>query len=63
VLAVVVLTPTAANVGRYTAAGLPPHVIAGSGHSPMVEKPGEFVAAIRQFVGGAGGAVTSPVRQ
>ena len=46
-----VLTPTAANVARYTAAGLPPKVIAGSGHSPMVEKPEEFLATVREFVG------------
>ena len=45
-----VLTPTAGNVARYTEAGLPPHVIAGSGHSPMVEKPDEFVSAIKDFV-------------
>lgn len=45
-----VLTPTAPNVARYTAAGLPPHVIAGSGHSPMVEKPDEFLSAIGEFV-------------
>ena len=35
---------------RYTAAGLPPHLIAGSGHSPMVEKPDQFLAAIGDFV-------------
>ncbi|MUL47499.1 alpha/beta hydrolase [Mycobacterium sp. CBMA293] len=45
-----VLTPTAANVARYTAAGLPPHIIEGSGHSPMVEKPDQFLAAIGDFV-------------
>ena len=44
-----VLTPTADNVARYTRAGLPPHVIAGSGHSPMVEKPDEFVSAVSEF--------------
>ena len=38
------------NVARYTAAGLPPHLIAGSGHSPMVEKPDEFLAAVGDFV-------------
>ena len=45
-----VLTPTAGNVERYTAAGLPPRVIAGSGHSPMVEKPDEFTSAVTEFV-------------
>ena len=45
-----VLTPTAPNVARYTEAGLPPHLIAGSGHSPMVEKPDQFLAAIGDFV-------------
>lgn len=45
-----VLVPTAANVARYTEAGLPPRLIAGSGHSPMVQKPDEFVSAVREFV-------------
>lgn len=45
-----VLTPTAANVERYRAAGLSPVLIAGSGHSPMVEKPDAFVAAIADFI-------------
>lgn len=45
-----VLTPTAPNVTSYTAAGLSPRVIAGSGHSPMVEKPAEFLSAISEFV-------------
>jgi pimeloyl-ACP methyl ester carboxylesterase len=45
-----VLTPTAPNVKRYDAAGLHPRVIAGSGHSPMVENPGAFVAAITEFI-------------
>jgi pimeloyl-ACP methyl ester carboxylesterase len=45
-----VLTPTAANVDRYRAAGLTPLIIAGSGHSPMVEKPDAFVAAISDFI-------------
>lgn len=45
-----VLTPTQPNVARFTEAGLPPTVIAGSGHSPMVEKPDEFVSAITEFV-------------
>nr|WP_208103644.1 alpha/beta hydrolase [Mycolicibacterium sp. CBMA 226] len=45
-----VLTPTASNVARYTAACLPPHLIAGSGHSPMVEKPEQFLVAIGDFV-------------
>ncbi len=44
-----VLTPTQANVDRYRAAGLQPRVIAGSGHSPMVEKPTEFISAVRDF--------------
>jgi pimeloyl-ACP methyl ester carboxylesterase len=45
-----VLTPTAANVERYRQAGLAPIVIPGSGHSPMVEAPGEFVNAITEFI-------------
>lgn len=45
-----VLTPTAANVERYREAGLTPVVIAGSGHSPIVEAPGEFVNAITEFI-------------
>jgi len=45
-----VLTPTAANVARYEQAGLKPRVIAGSGHSPMVEKPDDFLAALREFL-------------
>lgn len=45
-----VLTPTAPNVTRYTAAGMSPRIIAGAGHSPMVEKPAEFVSAIADFV-------------
>ncbi|MFI5506412.1 alpha/beta fold hydrolase [Mycobacterium sp. NPDC051804] len=45
-----VLTPTASNVERYRQAGLTPVVIPGSGHSPMVEEPGEFVNAITEFV-------------
>lgn len=45
-----VLTPTAANVARFAEAGLPPGVIVGSGHSPMVEKPDEFLSAITEFV-------------
>jgi pimeloyl-ACP methyl ester carboxylesterase len=44
------LTPTAANVERYRGAGLTPVVIPGSGHSPMVEAPGEFVNAITEFI-------------
>ena len=45
-----VLTPTDPNVTRYLAAGLSPRIIAGSGHSPMVEKPDEFLSAIGEFV-------------
>ncbi|OBF44361.1 alpha/beta hydrolase [Mycolicibacterium peregrinum] len=45
-----VLTPTAPNVQRYTAVGLPPVVIKGSGHSPMVEQPDQFLAAVTGFV-------------
>jgi pimeloyl-ACP methyl ester carboxylesterase len=45
-----VLTPTAGNVERYREAGLTPVVISGSGHSPMVEAPGEFVNAITEFI-------------
>ena len=45
-----VLTPTTANVERYREAGLTPVVIPGSGHSPMVEAPGEFVNAITEFI-------------
>lgn len=45
-----VLTPTASNVERYTAAGLPPVVIKGSGHTPMVEQPDQFLAAVTPFL-------------
>ncbi|OLP01279.1 alpha/beta hydrolase [Mycolicibacterium porcinum] len=45
-----VLTPTAPNVERYTAAGLPPVVIKDSGHTPMVEQPDQFLAAVTDFV-------------
>ncbi|MGV0679185.1 alpha/beta hydrolase [Mycolicibacterium fortuitum] len=45
-----VLTPTAPNVERYTAAGLPPVVIKGSGHTPMVEQPDQFLAAVTAFI-------------
>lgn len=48
-----VLAPTRANVDRYRAAGLAPVIIAGSGHSPMVEKPAEFITAVGAFVRGA----------
>ncbi len=44
------LTPTAPNVARYTAAGLAPVVIKGSGHTPMVEQPDRFLAAVAPFV-------------
>lgn len=47
-----VLTPTGVNVHRYTAAGLPPRIIAGAGHSPALERPDAFVAAIKDFVAG-----------
>ncbi|WNG82222.1 alpha/beta hydrolase [Mycobacterium sp. ITM-2016-00316] len=46
------LTPTDPNVTRYSAAGLTPRIIAGAGHSPMVEKPDEFLSAIGEFVRG-----------
>jgi pimeloyl-ACP methyl ester carboxylesterase len=45
-----VLTPTTSNVERYAAAGLDPRVIAGSGHSPLVEAPAAFVAVITDFI-------------
>lgn len=45
-----VLTPTAPNVERYTEAGLTPVVIKGSGHTPMVEQPDQFLAAVTDFV-------------
>lgn len=47
-----VLTPTQANVDRYREAGLQSVVIAGSGHTPMVEKPTEFLGAVEGFVHG-----------
>lgn len=47
-----VLTPTQANVDRYRAAGLAPVIIAGSGHSPIVEKPTEFLSAVKEFIRG-----------
>ncbi len=45
-----VLTPTAPNVARYTEVGLPPVIIKGSGHSPMVEQPDQFLAAVTPFL-------------
>ncbi|WP_273733931.1 alpha/beta fold hydrolase [Mycolicibacterium septicum] len=45
-----VLTPTAPNVERYTEAGLTPVVIKGSGHTPMVERPDQFLAGVADFV-------------
>ena len=48
-----VLTPTQANVDRYRAAGLNPVIIAGSGHSTMVEKPAEFLSVVQGFVSGS----------
>ena len=45
-----VLTPTASNVERYGAVGLHPRVIPDSGHSPLVETPAAFVAAITDFI-------------
>ena len=45
-----VLTPTATNVDRYRAAGLTPTIISGSGHSPIVETPDAFVAAVVDFI-------------
>lgn len=45
-----VLTPTAPNVERYTAAGLPPVMIKGSGHTPMVEQPDQFLAEVTGFI-------------
>ena len=45
-----VLTPTATNVARYRAAGLTPMIISGSGHSPNVEAPDAFVAAVVDFI-------------
>ncbi len=45
-----VLTPTEANVARYRQAGLTPTIIPAAGHSPMVEAPGAFIAAITDFI-------------
>ncbi len=45
-----VLTPTEANVARYREAGLTPTIIPAVGHSPMVEAPGAFLAAIADFI-------------
>lgn len=47
-----VLTPTGPNVERYRAAGLDPVVIAGAGHSVMLEKPADFISAVATFVHG-----------
>ena len=47
-----VLTPTQPNVDRYRETGLQPVVIAGSGHTPMVERPTEFLGAVEGFVHG-----------
>lgn len=44
-----VLTPTQTNVERYGEAGRQPVVIAGSGHTPMVEKPTDFLSAVKDF--------------
>ncbi|MEO6794970.1 MAG: hypothetical protein ABI253_07735 [Mycobacterium sp.] len=40
-------------VERYRAAGLSPVVIAGPGHSTMVEKPADFLSAVKAFTDGA----------
>lgn len=45
-----VLTPAQANVDRYRTAGLVPVIIAGSGHSPLIEKPDDFLTAVTPFV-------------
>lgn len=47
-----VLTPTQTNVDRYRAAGFHPVIIAGAGHSAMIEKPADFIAAVDTFVHG-----------
>ncbi|WP_446222742.1 alpha/beta fold hydrolase [Nocardia sp. IBHARD005] len=49
-----VLAPTANNVARFAEAGLTARVIAGSGHSPLVEKPDELIALVAHFVTRAG---------
>lgn len=46
-----ILTPTKSNVERYRQAGFEPVVIEGSGHTPMVEQPGELVEVLAPFVG------------
>lgn len=45
-----VLTPTATNVARYEKSGLKPHIIKGSGHSPMIEKPDAFLKVLLPFL-------------
>ncbi|MFD3595698.1 alpha/beta fold hydrolase [Nocardia sp. NPDC058640] len=45
-----VLAPTSANVEKFTEAGLVPHIIAGSGHSPLVENPDAVIALVAPFV-------------
>lgn len=45
-----VLAPTESNVARFTEAGLPPHVVPDSGHSPMVERPDALTAELMPFL-------------
>ncbi|MFD4432106.1 alpha/beta fold hydrolase, partial [Nocardia sp. NPDC058497] len=51
-----VLVPTAANVEQYTRAGLPPRLIAESGHSPLLERPDELIGLVGAFVNRLRGA-------
>ncbi|WP_236573314.1 alpha/beta fold hydrolase [Nocardia caishijiensis] len=44
------LAPSAANIAKFTEAGLTPRVVAGSGHSPQVERPEAVVELVGPFV-------------
>ncbi|MFC9471472.1 alpha/beta fold hydrolase [Nocardia sp. NPDC056952] len=48
------LAPTATNVARFAEAGLRAQVIAGSGHSSLVEQPDVLIAVVAPFVARAG---------
>ncbi|MDX1509814.1 MAG: alpha/beta fold hydrolase [Nitriliruptorales bacterium] len=45
-----VLTPPEPNLARYREAGLEPHVIEGSGHTPMLERPDDLLAILVPFL-------------
>ena len=49
-----VLTPPEPNLERYREAGFTPQVIAGSGHTPMLERPDDLLAILIPFLDGVG---------